>query len=121
MPDKLRKRGTKYKHQHVEPTLEEQVRTWYNSHRRSAWWWGDERGGWPNIWMTMAKKFEIPIAQVKNIVGHQGITDRPIPAPLTAAEHRVRQENKGDQMAEGVRRQQARDFQRALWDAEHGR
>lgn len=122
MPDKIRHRkGRRDAKSHVEPTIEEQVRTWYNAHRRSAWWWNGERGGWPNIWMTMAQKFEMPIAAIKNIVGYQGITDRPLPAPLTPDEHRKRQYHKGEQMVEDIHRQWVRDWRWAFWDKEHGK
>ena len=111
MPDKKRTRHGDRVRPHTKTlTIEEQVRAWYNAERRSAWWWGNDRGGWPNIWMTAAKKFEMPIAAIKNIVGYQGITDRPLPAPLTPDEHRKRQYHKGEQMVEDLHRQWIRNW-----------
>jgi hypothetical protein len=120
MPDKKRHRKGR-----IEPrpqrTIEDEIRQQYQATRRNTWWWGNDRGSWPGIWMRLATKYKMSIVQVKNIVGYHGITDRPLPAPLIPDEHRKRQYHKGEQMAEDVRRQWARDFQRALWDAEHGR
>lgn len=116
MPDKLRNRGTRIvKHYREETSVEDVIRADYNAQRRNTWWWGNDRGGWPGIWMMLAKKYEMPIAAIKNIVRKGGISDRPLPAPLSPEEHRIRQEHKGDQMAEDIRKRKESDWFWALW------
>lgn len=112
MPDKNRTRhGDRIiKHDGSAVTVEQEVRNYYNEHRRSSWWWNGDRGHWPNFWMTMAQKFEMPIAQIKNIIGLNGITDRPLPEPMTEDQIRKRQEGRGDFLVELYHRRYANDI-----------
>lgn len=97
MPDKLRRRGQRIvKHYREETSIENVIRADYNAQRRNNWWWGNDRGVWPGIWMTLAKKYEMPIAAIKNIVRLGGVSDRPLPAPLTEDQIRERQTKRGE-------------------------
>lgn len=117
MPDKFRRRGSKIKRHHREPvSVEDKIRAEYNAERRSTWWWGNERGHWPGIWMTLAKKYEMPIAAIKNIVRKGGISDRPLPPPLTESQIRERQEKRGDFLVEQYHERYAGEFSQAIRD-----
>lgn len=115
MPDKNRHRKGRHNAK-PERTVEDEIRDEYRRIRRNTWWWGNDRGGWPNIWMTLAKKYEMPIVAIKNIVAYQGITDRPLPAPLTPEEHLKRQYHKGEQMVQDLHRKWARNWLWAEWE-----
>lgn len=120
MPDKNRPRkGRLNPKEHGG--IEERIRTEYRRKRRSGAYHDDEHwlgGGTSAMFMSLARMFEMPIVQIKNIVNFKGKSDRPLPE-VTPEILRARQERKGELMAQDIRNRRAWDILWAIWESEH--
>lgn len=97
--------------------IEERIRTEYRRKRRSGAYHNDEYwlgGGTSALFMSLARRFKMPIVQIKNIVNFKGKSDRPLPV-ITPEILQERQERKGERMAQDIRDRHAREFGWLLW------